>query len=226
MGGTWTCLLRDPAVPGMMEPLISHQRSAWGGIVGPAAFVSAWLVGGAMRRGYMPVDAGISRLAAVGAPTRPLMTAGFVGFGVGVPVYAVALRGSVPGSAWKTAAGTGLATLGVAAFPLDASSMTGIVHRGFAVLGYVTLAATPLLAARPLAAAGHRRAATASVATGVGSGLCLAAAVLGPAEGLLQRLGLTLGDAWLVASAAWMLSGGRAVPRQPEGPGGAAVHTR
>ena len=103
MGGTWTCLPRDPAVPGMMEPLISHPRSAWGGIVGPAAFVSAWLVGGAMRRGYMPVDAGISRLAAVGAPTRPLMMAGFVGFGVGVPVYAVALRGSVPGSAWKWA---------------------------------------------------------------------------------------------------------------------------
>lgn len=226
MGGRWTCLARDPAAPGMMEPLISHPRSAWGGIVGPAAFVSAWLVGGAMRRGYSPVDAGISRLAAVGASTRPLMMAGFVGFGVGVPVYAVALRESVPGSAWKTAAGTGLATLGVAAFPLDASSMTGVVHRGFAVLGYVTLAATPLLANRPLAAAGHRRAATASVATGVGSGLCLAAAVLGPAEGLLQRLGLTLGDAWLVASAAWMLSGGRAVPRQPEGPRGAAVHTR
>jgi len=162
-----------------------------------------------MRRGLSPVDGGISQLAAVGAPTRPLMTAGFVGFGVGVPIYAAALRGSVPGSSWKTAVGTGLATLGVAAFPLDPSSTTAVVHRRCPVLAYVTLAATPLLAARPLAAAGHRRAATASVATGVASGLCLGASVLGPAEGLLQRVGLRLGDACLVASAVWMLSGSR-----------------
>lgn len=188
----------------------SAPRSAWGGVVGPVAFVAAWLVGGAMRRGYSPLNDAISQLAARGAPTRPVMTAGLVGFGVGIPAYAVALRASVPGPAWTTAVGTGLATLGVAAFPLHASARTDAVHTGLAVLAYATLAATPVLASRPLRDSGHPRAATSSVATGVASGLCLAASTFGPAHGLLQRVGLTLGDAWLAASAAWMLYGGRA----------------
>lgn len=137
------------------------------------------------------------------------MTAGFIGFGTGVPIYAIALRGSLPGSAWKTAVATGLAILGVAAFPLGVSSTVGLVHGGFAVLGYATLAATPLLAARPLTACGHRRAAMASVATGVTSGLFLAASLIAPAHGLLQRAGLSVTDAWLIASAGWILYGER-----------------
>ncbi len=196
-----------------MEPMTSHLRSAWGGIVGPVAFISAWLVGGAEHGGgYSPVDDAISRLAAIGASSRPIMTAGFVGFGVAVPVYAMALKAAVPGPAWKTAVATGAATLAVAAFPLDTSSTIDQVHAAMAALGYVTLAATPLLAARPLAVAGHRRAASLSVAVGVGSGLCLVGTLAGPAHGLLQRIGLTLGDAWLISSAAWMLSGGRVGP--------------
>ncbi|MHB8669198.1 MAG: DUF998 domain-containing protein [Acidimicrobiales bacterium] len=194
---------------------MSDVRSAWGGIAGPSAFVSAWLVGGATTRGYSAVDDAISRLAAVGTSSRPLMTAGFLAFGVGVPVYAGALRASVPGPAWKTAVGTGLAILGVAAFPLGVSSTVDLVHGGFATAGYATLAATPLLAARPLAVSGRRRAAAVSVAAGLASGLCLVASALGPAHGLLQRAGLTLGDAWLVGSAAWILSGGRATPAGP-----------
>jgi hypothetical membrane protein len=184
----------------------ARHRCAWGGVVGPAAFVSAWVVGGATKHGYSPVEDAISRLAAIGASTRPLMTAGFVGFGVAVPVYAAALRRSLPGPAWKTAAATGVTSLFVAAFPLDQSSTIDSLHAGFAAFGYLTLAATPLLAARPLATMGHRRAARVSVGIGVASGLCLAATVLGPAHGLFQRLGLTLGDAWLVGSAVWMLS--------------------
>jgi hypothetical membrane protein len=197
-----------------MEHVRSQLRLAWGGIAGPASFVSAWLVGGAIMPGYSPLDDAISRLAAVGASTRPLMTAGFVAFGVGVPAYSVALRAAVPGSAWKAALGTGLATLAVAAFPLEASSTIDRVHAAVATLGYLTLAATPLLAARPLATAGYRRAARASVAVGVLAGLCLAGTLVGPAHGLLQRIGLTLGDTWLVASAIWMLSGQHA--RAPE----------
>lgn len=196
---------------------MSGPRSALGGIIGPVAFVSAWLVGDALRREYSPVDDAISRLAAVGAPTRPLMTAGLVGFSVGVLVYAVALRASVPGWAWIAVVSTGVATLGVAAFPLDASSINEAVHGGFAILGYAALAGTPLLAAQPLAAAGLPRVARASVATGVGAALCLAASLLGTAPGLLQRIGLTLADTWLVASAVWVLSGGVAAP-QPRPP--------
>jgi len=40
-------------------------------------------------------------------PTRPFMTAGFVVFGVGVPIYSVALRDALPGWSWLTAAATG-----------------------------------------------------------------------------------------------------------------------
>jgi hypothetical membrane protein len=194
--------------------------------VGPGAFVGAWLACGATEPGYSPVDDAISRLAAVGASTRPLMTAGLVVYGTGVAVYAVPLRSSVPGSAWKAALATGLAALGVAAFPLDASSTIDVVHGGVASVGYLTLAATPLLAARALAASGHRRAAAISVVVGVVSGLCLAATVIGPGHGLVQRIGLTLSDGWLVASALWMLCGGRAGPREPGGPAGAAVRRR
>jgi len=159
------------------------------------------------------VDDTISRLAAVGTPDRGLMTAGFLGFGVGVPIYSLALQASVPGPAWKAALGTGLATLAVAAAPLDASVSTDRLHNAFAALGYATLVATPLLAARQLAAAGHPRAWAASMATGVASGTCLAASLFVSRPGLLQRLGLTVGDAWLAASAGWILSGGRAMPQ-------------
>src|SRR3954451_23783514 len=103
-----------------MESPAKHRRLVWGGLVGPAAFLSTWIVSGALRHGYSPVEDAISRLAAVGAPRRLIMTAGFVGFGIGVPVYAAALRAAVPGPAWKTAVATGAATLAVAATPLGA----------------------------------------------------------------------------------------------------------
>jgi hypothetical membrane protein len=190
-----------------------RRLAAWGGVAGPVAFVSAWVAGGASRPEYSPVNDAISRLAAIGASSRSLMTAGFVGFGVGLPLYALALREAVPGSAWKVAAGTGLATLGVALAPLDLSPTVDQVHAGVAALGYATLAATPLLAARPLAASGHRRVARISVAAGGVAGVLLAASLFGPAHGALQRAGLTVGDAWVVTSAVWMLSGGVLQPR-------------
>src|SRR4051794_6145194 len=48
-----------------------------------------------------------------------------------VPVYAAALRASVPGHAWKAALATGAATLAVAATPLDVSPTLDLVHGGF-----------------------------------------------------------------------------------------------
>src|SRR3954462_14459944 len=104
-----------------MRPGAGAQRCALGGILGPFAFVAAWSIGGLAASHYSAIDDAISRLAEVGAPTRPWMTAGFVGFGIGLPLYAVALRTSLPGPSWMTAAATGLATLGVAAAPLGRS---------------------------------------------------------------------------------------------------------
>ena len=183
----------------------SGRRCAWGGVAGPAGFVGAWVVAGALTERYSPVNDAISRLAAVHAPQRGIMTAGFVTFGVAVPLFGLALRDHLPGPAWMSAVGTGLATLGVAALPLDVSPAVDAAHGVAATAGYVTLAAVPLFAARPLARLGFRGAAAASAATGAASALCLAATVIGSRHGLFQRAGLTLGDAWVAATAVWIL---------------------
>jgi hypothetical protein len=178
--------------------------------VGPVAFVGAWSLAGLSARHYSAVQDAISRLAETGAPTRVAMTAGFIGFGIGVPVYARALRAALAGPAWTTALATGIATLGVAAAPLGAPTRD-TVHGCFATAGYVTLAATPLLAARSFARDGRSAWARASTLTGILSGACLLATVAGPAHGLFQRLGLGVVDVWLVVSALEILRTGRAL---------------
>ena len=173
---------------------------AFGGVVGPAAFVGAWSLLGVTARDYSPVHDPISRLAAVGASTRPAMTAGMVAFGIGLPLYAVGLRRALPGPAWVTAAIAGMATLGVAAFPLDGPG--GDVLRGALAAGaYGSVAATPLLAGRPMKRLGRPGWAAASLTAGCVSAALLAATTLDTLPGLFQRLGLTVADAWIVASA-------------------------
>ena len=94
---------------------------------------------------------------------------------------------------------SGVATLGVAALPLDISHANDLAHGAAATLGYVSITAVPLLAAAPLSRHGAVGAASASRAAGALSALCLAATLAGPSHGLFQRIGLTVGDAWLVA---------------------------
>ncbi len=189
------------------------RRWALGGVIGPAAFVTAWSIGGLEASHYSAIDDAISHLAEIGAPTRPFMTAGFVAFGVGLPLYAVALRAGLPGRAWVTAAATGLATLGVAAAPLGRSSSGDTVHGLFAGAGYVTLALTPLLAAGPLRRAGRSGWARASIVVGLGAGLSLLATTATDLDGLFQRLGLTVVDVWIVATAIEILRD-RLTPRR------------
>ena len=66
------------------QPAVSDRRvAALGGIVGPVGFVGAWIASAAITSmPYSSIDDAISRLAAVGADTRWLMTAGMVTFGV------------------------------------------------------------------------------------------------------------------------------------------------
>jgi len=125
-------------------------------------------------------------LAATDASTRWWMTAGFVCFGVGVPLFAIALRQLVPGPAWIAAIVSGLATLGVAAFPLHVSTAVDRLHGTFASVGYVALALVPFFAARALSMRGQRLAATAS------RGVAAIAAVLA-AMPLLE----TTADGWV-----------------------------
>ena len=174
---------------------------AGGGVIGPVAFIGAWALGGAITtRDHSPVEDTISRLAAVEAPTRPLMTAGMVVFGVAVPVYALALRRSLPGRAWIAAAVTGVSTLGVAAAPLDRSDLVDDLHVVAAGAGYVSLAVVPLLARSGLIAAGHRPLAMFGVTMSAVAAVALPTSLVVSQTGLFQRIGLTAGDLFLTAS--------------------------
>ena len=183
------------------------------GVVAPVAFVGAWLLGGLLTDGYDPVRQAISQLAREGAPTRPLMTAGLVVFGLLLPLWARVLGrrlGSRPVEAAATVAG--LATLAVAALPLtrDPGGTQDLWHAVAAGVGYLAMALTPLLAAGPLRRAGLRRAGAASVAVGVVSAAALVGTLLvGEASGALQRLGLGVVDGWHVLLAVWVLRTGR-----------------
>ncbi|MEO6988738.1 MAG: DUF998 domain-containing protein [Aquihabitans sp.] len=183
------------------EPAVPHRAlAAWGLVVGPVAFVSAWAIGGLQMPDYSPVHDAISRLAAVGSPQRALMSTGFVVYGVAVAVGGLAVRSSIIGRAWPAVVINGLATLAVAALPLDVSPTGDQAHGVAATVGYVSLALAPALAAGPLVASGRRRAAAVSVVASVSIGVCLALTVVADANGAFQRIGLGIGDVWLVAA--------------------------
>jgi hypothetical membrane protein len=198
----------------MRDPV---RTALLGGVVGPAGFIGAWVVGSATTSApYSWVDDAISQLAAVGSDTRWLMTAGFVTFGVSLPAFGWALRSTLAGRAWITATATGLATLAVAATPLGRSELVDRLHGLFAVTGYATLAATPLLAAPALLAMGHRRLAVSGVAAGITSSIALALTASGLPAGLFQRLGLTVTDAWIITAALVMRRRLAGAPAGPE----------
>lgn len=161
------------------------------GVVGPTAFVGAWVIGSALRRsdGYSPVTDPISRLAEVGTSTKPLMTAGFVTFGIAVPAFALLDRDSLGAPATAALVLAGLGTLGVGATPLQPVEAVP-AHTVAAVAGYAGLALAPMLSKTDR-----------NVALGALAGVCLAATGIGPVHGLLQRAGLTMVDAWIVRRA-------------------------
>lgn len=192
---------------------------AWGGLLGPVVFVATWATLGAARAGYSPVEDAISRLAETGTTSRSAMTAGFVAYGVGLSGWAVALYRKAEGPVWVPAAVCAAATFGVAAVPLRPDA-PGSLHAAMAVAGYAGLAAAPLVASVGLRAA-HPEAARVSVAVGsLTAGLLAASAVGLPAHGLTQRAGLTVGDAWVVLSSAWMLRRGRRRRQSPRAAAG------
>jgi Protein of unknown function (DUF998) len=187
------------------EGLLNKRALAMGGIVGPAAFIGAWATLGAIRDGYSPITTAISRLAEKGASTAPAMTAGFVAFGVAVPLAGIAFRNHLAGFAWIPAVTTGLATLGVAATPLGHNATVDKLHGVFAGTGYVTLASIPLTMLPLLTGNGPAR--RAALGTTALSGACLAATLAGPAHGFFQRAGLTIGDAWLITASVGLALG-------------------
>lgn len=205
--------LRDGASEPEHHPHDLRQRAlAAGGVIGPAWFVAAWAIGGALRHGYSPIDDAISRLAEVGAGTQAAMTSGLVAYGLGVGGWSLALRRSLPGPSWVFALVNAAGSLAVAALPLGAG--VDAAHGLAAGGSYVALAGVPLAAVRPLRAAGRVGAARASALIGAVVAVSLSLTVLDGTNGLFQRLGLTAGDVWIVAAAIEML---RSSPDAPHG---------
>ena len=203
-----------------MRITCDRPRFALGLAVGPVAFVSAWAIGGARTPGYDPLRDAISRIVAVGAPQRGLMTLGFLTYGAAVGVGSAALRRSnLPGT-WGWAATNAAATVAVAALPLEHSDRIDLLHGVAATVGYASITVLPAVASRHLRRLGFPGAATASVIAAAISATCLAGTTLGPGKGALQRTGLLAGDVWLVAMGLALWRAGRdesaaAVPSHP-----------
>lgn len=175
---------------------------AIGGITGPAVFIGSWAALGAILDNYSPIADAISELARVGRSTRPAMSAAFVGYGISMAAFAVPIKKRFGN---KTAAATlvnAAATVGVAAASLG-SPTSDAVHTVFAATAYVSLAAMPLLSAAQQTEIFKRL----SVITGAAIALALIASVTAPDDihGLFQRLGLTIGDVWIVSVAITLL---------------------
>jgi hypothetical protein len=174
---------------------------ALGGVIGPLTFVGCWAIAGAVTHGYSAIDDAISDLAAVDATTTRLaMTVGFVVFGVGLVAFGLALRPTLAGGAWIAAIATGGCTIAVAATPLGGWSGDS-VHAAFAGLGYASIVLLPALAAPEFAARGRVGWSHACWLAATAAASCLVARTFGPAHGAWQRLGLSIGDVWIVSAA-------------------------
>jgi hypothetical membrane protein len=181
--------------------------AALGGVAGPVAFLVACSLASMSAPRYSSSRDAISELAAVGADSRALMTGGFIALALCALPYAMALRSALGGRAWITAAQTGLALLLVAAIPLGRSATTNHYHGIVAIVGYVALAVTPLLAVRPLVVRGYRDVACLGIATATMSVTALVLSDTTPLTGLFQRIGLTAGLLWVAGSAVAMACG-------------------
>lgn len=180
------------------RPTLDLLRCA-GVIVGPLAFITSWAVSGAITQGYSPIQDHISDLAAIDAPTRPLMNVGFAVFTVAVASAAGPLR-RVIGTPGSIALGINAAlSAGVALAPLGVSPEGDRLHQVVAAAGYLALAALGPASA-PALAKRHPNFAKASVGVGAVSLACLAASLASDDQsGFWQRAGITATDAWLIA---------------------------
>ncbi len=187
--------------------MIRRRAATLTGIVGPAAFVGAWVTGGLLRDdGYSPVSDAISRLAEQGTSTQPLMTTGFVVFGLAMPFYARELGVALCSrSAHVAVTVTALGTLAVAALPLSAEGDQRIDtwHTVAAGTAYLANVIAPIVVARHLRSPAARKA---SYALSAAMAACLVASVsFDDLTGLFQRSGLTLFDLWSVTGAVVLL---------------------
>jgi hypothetical protein len=184
------------------------------GMLFPAVYIAMTVVGGALRPGYSHIADTVSELLSPGAPNKPLLvvfqiTHAILGilFGMGVLRFVRASEHN----AWIGNIGAGMiiavgvATVGTAIFPQDASgappTVAGLIH-GILVFGVLvpcTLLSTLLIGIWLRQANVFPWFRTYSFATvGVSVLLAgLAGATLGtPIMGLTERLGVLAGFQW------------------------------
>ena len=110
----------------------------------PVLLIGGWTLAAARQPGGFDSVAGtISALAALDATDRAIMTVGIAGTGVCHLLTAAGLPGARRGSRLVLAAG-GVATIGVAAFPLPAGGGSSAAHGAFAVASFTALSLWPL----------------------------------------------------------------------------------
>ena len=186
-------------------PLPTRARA-----VHPLAIVSASLapvffIGGTIAAelawpGFDPINQTISELAAGDAPTRVFMTAMFVLTGL-CHVVTASLVPAI-GRLGRLALGiAGLALLAVAAFPLPTVATSSAAHYYSAMIGFIALAAWPLLGMRrDHDAPWLLRPLGATLGTLLLGALCTAFALLeatdGPFIGLSERLAANTESVW------------------------------
>jgi hypothetical membrane protein len=187
------------------------------GVTGPAAFTAAWIIASLRQPGYPFTQIQISGLAAAGARDPWIMTAGFLVLGGSLIVFGLALRRQLGDS---RPAGPGPVLIQVAGALTLAG---GLLHRDHMLLTtgpeswhnhahnvvsavlYLLLIAVPLILAWRLRQDPRWRPVAGLLAVAaLASAVILAVFVSGaaaPWDGTLQRLGLSLPLAGLVAVA-------------------------
>ena len=190
---------------------MNARARAAAGIVGPVAFITSWVIAGALRDGYDPITQAISRLAESGAPNRWIVTAGMVTFGVSALVFASVMRSFTKAGAFFMVV-AGISSFGVAAFPCTSgcpgigSTFFDTAHVVVAGVHYVALTNAPLSIWWEKRNGPYARFCLAmAVATGIA--LTSQALGIGP-NGLMQRIGITLSDTWMVATAVLLMRSG------------------
>jgi hypothetical protein len=172
---------------------------AAGAIWGPGIFILAWVLGGFMIDGYSPIDDHISSLAGVNAASRMVMNAGFVAYVAGVGSAAWPLRKVIGNGASVALFLNALLVLGVLFTPDGLSSTADLLHGGFASLLYLTLAFVGPLAALSFRRSGLISWTIISMVVGAITAMSLWLSLGEVRSGLLQRIGLTATDLWLMA---------------------------
>ncbi len=184
---------------------------AWAGPVGGALFTVAWVVATPLQPGYGFWRDELSGLASLEARHAWVLLAGFVALAVGTAVFATVL----PRRGRSLVLAAAAATVGVALFRRDCLTTAVCVRTGLpadadpswhnhlhdmaAVIAYGCLVVAPFVLARGMGHLG--RLTRAAGLAGAALAVLYVSKVLGPWNGLVQKLMVTAAIAWMTAVA-------------------------